>query len=141
DEEEDISSLARIDDITLTQNLDTDYSEILKGINERNRLTRNNERADFIFPLPNGRIVKRLSDFTSSAAKRDMQQYIQAQEEHSELEKKLTDLRKQYHNSAAKKGASAALKNQILDLEKKREWQSERLKKMRNTIISAETKQ
>ena len=65
-----------------------------------------------------------------------MQQYLEAQKENSELERKLTALRKQYH-----KGATAALRNQILDIEKKLEWQADRLKKMRNNIISAETKQ
>lgn len=141
EEEDDIISLARLSDISVAQNPGTDYASILKGIDQRNRASMKNEGADFIFPLPGGKIAKRMSDFTSAAAKRNMQQYIEAQKEHSELEKKLSDLRKQYHASDKNKGTATALKNQILDLESKRDWQVDRLKKMRNTIISAETKQ
>lgn len=141
DEEDDIVSLARIDDITLTQNPDTDYSDILKGIDARNRMKKQSDGSDFIFPMPKGKIARKLSDFKTAEAKRNMQQYLQALDEHAELERKLNDLRKQYHNSDSKRVASAALRNQIVDLEAKREWQSDRLKKMRNAIISAETKQ
>lgn len=141
DEEEDIVSLARIDDIKATQNPSTDYSRILKEIDVRYNQNKKKPDADFIFPMPGGRIATRLSDFTTSAAKRNMQQYLQASQEHAALEKKLSDLRKQYHQTDKKKGSATALKNQILELEKQREWQSERLKKMRNTIISSEIKQ
>ena len=136
DEEEDIISLATLSDITIAQNPETDYASILKGIDERNKVTVQTTQSDFVFPLPGGRIARHISDFSSANAKRSMQQYLEAQKENSELERKLTALRKQYH-----KGATAALKNQILDMEKKRDWQAERLKKMRNNIISAETKQ
>ncbi len=70
-----------------------------------------------------------------------MQQYLQALEEHEAFQKKLTELRKQYHNTDKKKNSAEALKSQILDLEKQVAWQSDRLKKMRNTIISAEIKE
>lgn len=141
DEEDNIISLARIDDITLTQNPDTDYKRIMKEIDMRNNQAKKNVGSDFLFPLPGGKIAKNLSDFKSSNAKRNMQQYLQAVQEHDALEKKLSDLRKQYHKTDKKKGSSIALKNQILELEKQREWQRDRLKKMRNTIISAEVKE
>lgn len=141
DEEEDIISLARIDDISVTQDPTTDYSQILKEIDLRSRQNDESTHTDFIFPLPNGRLAKKLSDFTSSSAKRNMQQYLQALDEHESFQKKLTELRKKYHNTDKKKNSAEALKNQILDLEKQIEWQSDRLKKMRNTIISAEIKE
>lgn len=140
DEEDDIVSLARVSDISITQNPDTDYAAILKEIDARHRVKNNDAEADFIFPLPNGKVAKRLSDFTNSASKRNMQQYLEAVKEHDALESKLSELRKQYHKADKKKGTATALKNQILDLESKRDWQSDRLKKMRNTIISAEMK-
>lgn len=141
DDEEDIISLARIDDIRVTQNPETDYTQILKGIDVRNRQNKANASADFIFHMPGGKVAKRLSDFTSTAAKRSMQQYLQALDEHKNLEQKLTQLRKKYHQTDKKKSSATALSNQIMDLEKQREWQSERLKKMRNSIITAELKQ
>lgn len=141
DDEEDIISLARIDDIRVTQNPETNYAQILKGIDVRNRQNKANASADFIFHMPGGKVAKRLSDFTSTAAKRSMQQYLQALDEHKNLEQKLTQLRKKYHQTDKKKSSATALSNQIMDLEKQREWQSERLKKMRNSIITAELKQ
>lgn len=137
DEEDDIVSLARIDDITATQNPETDYSKILKGIDTRYRGNKSNAETDFIFYLP-GKVARKLSDFNSAAAKRNMQQYLQALQDHATLENQLSELRKRYHQTDKKKGSATALKNQILELEHTREWQAERLKKMRNTIITAE---
>ncbi len=139
EDEEDIVALARVEDISVTQNPDTDYSKILRDIDSRYIQTKATAASDFIFPMQGGRVAKRLSDFRSAAAKRNMQQYLQALDEHNALEKKLTELRKQYHKTDKKKGSATALKNQILELEKQRDWQSDRLKKMRNTIITAET--
>ncbi len=140
DEEDDIISLARVNDISITQNPDTDYSKILKDIDKRNAQNKLSSEPEFIFPMEGGRIAKSFSDFRSNAAKRSMQQYLQAIEEHADLEKKLTNLRMKYYNTDKKKSSATALKNQILELEKQIDWQSDRLKKMRNTIIKAEQK-
>lgn len=140
EEEDDIISLARVSDIGLTQNPDTDYASIIKGIDERNRARRESSKVDFIFPLPEGKKATRLSDFSNAMAKRNMQQYLDALKESSDLENKLIGLRKKYHATDSKSGASTALKNQILDLEAKRDVLSGRLKTMRNAVISAETK-
>lgn len=141
DDEDDIISLARVDDISITQDPTTDYARIKKNIELRSRQNNESTKADFIFPMRKGRVAKRLSDFKSPVAKRNMQQYLQALEEHADLEKRLSEIRKQYHNTDKKKSSAVALKNEILDLEKQREWQIDRLKKMRNTIISAEVKE
>ena len=85
--------------------------------------------------------MRRISDFKSNSARSNMQQYLQALEEHKALENKLSDLRKRYHQTDKKKGSATSLKNQILELEKQRDWQNERLLKMRNAIITAETKE
>ena len=141
DEEDDIVSLARVDDISVTQNPDTDYAKILKGIDERSRGTKQARSSDFIFPMPGGRVARRLSDFSDAGAKRGMQQYLQALEEYEQLEGKLTQLRKKYHSTDRKKGSSTALSHQILELEKKRDELKESLKQIRNSVISSETKQ
>ncbi len=137
DEEDDIVSLARIDDISVTQDPDTDYAQILKDIDARYRKNQRNSETEFIFYMP-GKVARKLSDFNSTAAKRNMQQYLQALQEHTALESQLSELRRRYHQTDKKKGSATALKNQILEIEQKREWQSDRLKKMRNTIIAAE---
>lgn len=138
DDEEDIISLARVDDITLTQNPDADYKAILKGIDERSMVLKNNSHSDFIFPMPGGRVVRNFNDFLNKDSRRDMQNYLKATEENAQLDKKLLELRKKYH--ASSNGASSNLRSQILELEKKREEMSEQLKQMRNNIISLETK-
>lgn len=140
DEEEDIISLARIDEIKITQDPSTDYSAILKGIDERNRTEKKEEGPSFLFPMPGGKMARQISDFKSSNARMEVQQYLKALDEHQSLEKKLSDLRKQYHRSNRNKGTATALKNQILDLEKQLELQKDKLKNMRNSIIIAETK-
>ncbi len=140
DEEDDIIALAKVEDINITQNPESDYSSILKGIDDRNRAVKNKDVIDFIFPMPRGKVAKRLSDFSDASAKRNMQQYLMAVEQEAELERKLTDLRKKYHVTDRKKGSSTALKNQILELEKKRDFERDKLKQLRNTIITEETK-
>lgn len=140
DEEDDIISLARVDDISITQDSSTDYARILKEIDNRSRQAKVSDTADFIFPLPEGKIARRLSDFSSPSARRNMQQYLQAQSDYNALLNKLSGLRKKYHNTEKRKGSSTALRNQILDLEVKVENQADMLKKMRNAIISAELK-
>ncbi len=136
EDEDDIIPLARVSDISLTQDPDTDYKAIQKGIQERSQEQKTSARPDFIFPLPGGRVARRLSDFSSKEARTEMQSYQKASEEKVQLDKKLTDLRKKYHNSAG-----ASLRGQILELEKKRDQMTQELKQMRNSIISLETKQ
>ncbi|MDE6553651.1 MAG: hypothetical protein K2K98_11955, partial [Muribaculaceae bacterium] len=140
EEEEDIVSLAKVEDITLTQDPETDYSAILKGIEERNRVVKRNDGYDFIFPMPQGRVAKRLSDFSDPTAKRDMQKYLHSVELYADLERILTDLRKKYHMASRRHGSVEAIKNQIIELEQKRVDMSEELKQLRNSIISLETK-
>ncbi len=140
DEEEDIISLARVDDISATQDHAIDYSEILKEIDNRSRHTQTTDAPDFIFPLPEGRVAKKLSDFSSPSARRSMQQYLQAVSEYQNAIDLLSELRKQYNNANKKTGIQPSLKTKILELESKVENQTALLKKMRNAIITAESK-
>ncbi|MDE7350159.1 MAG: hypothetical protein K2N25_03760, partial [Muribaculaceae bacterium] len=140
EEEDDIISLARVDDITVTQNPETDYKAILKEIDERNRILKKNSDADFIFPMPEGHVARRLSDFSNEDARREMRNFLKADEEMNKTERKLTELRKRFHADSHMKGASEDLKNQILEFEQKRETLSVNLKEMRNDIIKLETK-
>lgn len=140
DEEDNIVSLARIDDISITQDPATDYVTILKDIDRRAKQVRSSDTPDFIFPMAGGRVAKWMSDFHSSSAKSDMKQYLKALAEHEQLESKLSELRRQYHK-AGKNSRTKSIADQILDIESKLDWQVDRLKKMRNTIISAEIKQ
>ncbi len=140
DEEDDIIALARVDDISITQNPDKDYDSIMQEITQRSKVSTNDSEANVIFRLPGGKVIRQVSDLKSAAAKRNLSQYLSAKAEYDSNCQTLAALRKKYHNAKANKGASEALKNQILDLEKTLEWQRDKLKKMSNSVISAESK-
>lgn len=138
DEEEDMTALAKLEDITLAQTPGKDYSKVISAINSRHTADTSNEESEILFLLPGGKAIRNTSDLKSAGAKRNLPQYISAEHEFSANESKLRELRKKYHLASNGKGASQALKNQITDLEKKIDWQRDKLKKMRNGIISAE---
>lgn len=140
DEVEDIISLARIEDIGAMQDPATDYSKIIADIDRRASTVEKTPLVkSFFFPLPTGKVARTLADFRSNAARKNMAQYLEATAEHMSEITQLEDLRKRYHSTPRKSGASMALANQIRDLEKKLDWERERLKKMRNSIITAES--
>lgn len=140
DDEDDIMILASAGDISMTQNPAADYSAIKRQIANSSKAKVAEEKTDFIFVLPGGRVYTKLNDFSTATAKRLMQQYLSAEKEQSDDLNRLASLRRRYHDSGRGKGTIAAIDNQILDLEKKTELQREKLLKMRNSIITAEAK-
>lgn len=141
DEVDDLVSLAKLDVITLAQNPEKDYDKIITEINERGKYGADQiEDSEVLFRLPGGRTIRSLSDLLSTAAKRNLTQYLSAKAEYKSNQSHLTSLRKKYHAAKDRRGASQALKNQILDLEKKIDWQRDKLKKMQNAVIQAEMK-
>lgn len=141
DEVDDLVSLAKLDVITLTQNPEKDYDKIIAEINERGKSGEDQiEDSEVLFRLPGGRTVLNISDLHSTTAKRNLTQYLSAENEYKSNQAHLTSLRKKYHAAKDGRVASQALKNQILDLEKKIDWQRDKLKKMQNAVIQAEMK-
>lgn len=138
DDEEETIAFARLEDISITQNPETDYNSLIREIDRRFTTKQAGKSGDFIFPMEGGITAKKLSDFSSNTARRNMEQYLNAQKEFDELGKRLAELRRKYHETDRKKGSSTALKNQITELETKIDWQRTRLAKMRNNIIAAE---
>ena len=136
DEENDIVSLARLDDILVTQNPEKDYGAIMGEIDGRRSSSDSDDDSEIRFLMPGGRVVRQLSDLNSAAARRSLSQYLKAREEYESNCRLLTELRRKYHSSSNK--SSQSLTAQILDLEKKVDWQRDKLKKMRNSVISAE---
>lgn len=82
-----------------------------------------------------------MSDFSSPKAQRSFTQYLKAKEEHDGEIKMLNSLRMKYHDSGKNSASAKSLESRIKDLEGQIEWQREKLKKMRNAVISAETKE
>lgn len=140
EEEEDIVALARLDDISLAQKPDVDYSRIIKEIDKRNKSSEPDSSYDFSFSMPGGKVYHSLADFKSAKAKRSFSQYMSAMAEQNEELAKLRSLRIKYHAADKKSGVAVSLANQIMDLEKQTEAQRVILAKMRNSIITAELK-
>lgn len=87
---------------------------------------------DFIFPLPDGRVYTRWSDFSSPAARRLMENYVDAEADNRSDLEQLADLRADF-NPADKEAA-----RRILALEKKVRDASRLLTKISNQVITAE---
>lgn len=138
DEEDNIAALAKVEDITITQNPATDYSALMQEISERADMELSEEDAGINFPLPEGRLIRQVGDLKTAAARRNMALYLNAEAEYNSNLDKLRTLRMKYHQAREGKGASQAVINQIRDMEKNVDMQREKLKKMRNAIISAE---
>ena len=138
DEEPEIVSLARLSDISLTQDPSEDYVAIRKEIDARASVIKNRSTAEFLFPLPGGRVARSMDDFSKSTAKKSMRTYLNACDELAQLNRQLAEFRKRYHDTDRRKSSSVALKNEILALEKKREQQMDALKQLRNAVVSAE---
>lgn len=140
DEEDDIISLASASDIKITQNPETDYTNVKHRIAVASKPTPSKEKADFRFVMPGGRIYTKLAEFSSASARRLMQQYVAAEKEHVDDLESLAGLRKKYHDFGRANGSSGGIAAKIIDLEKKTQIQREKLQSMRNSIITAETK-
>ena len=139
DEVDDIVALALLDDITLSQNPSSDYASINEEIQSRAAAEAVAEKADFYFPLPGGRVITHMSGFRSASAKRNMAEYLKAKTALDVESKKLSDLRRKYHDDSRKKGASQSLISSIKELETKVAADKDNLKKLRNAVIAAET--
>ncbi len=87
---------------------------------------------DFIFPLPDGRVYTRWSDFSSPAARRLMENYVDAEADNRSDLEQLAALRAGF-NPADKEAA-----RRILALEKKVRDASRLLTKISNQVITAE---
>lgn len=141
DDEEDIVALAKVEDITLTQNPDTDYDKMMAEIIGRTQAEgAGDEDPGLNFRMPGNRLVREMSDLKSPTARRNLTVYLNAQEEYKSNLEKLSALRKKYNKDKAGRGVSQAVINQIKDLEKVVDTQRDKLKTMRNAVISAELK-
>lgn len=89
---------------------------------------------DFIFPMPDGRVYTRWSDFSSPAARRLMENYVDAEADNQSDLEQLAALRAGF-NPADKEAA-----RRILALEKKVRDASRLLTKISNQVITAELK-
>lgn len=129
----DLAERARI--ASLTSPLTATHSDLLKRIRKISRRTEHIDvTPDFVFALPDGRIYTRWSDFSSSEARRLMENYVDALAETDEDENRLLELRRTYRSGNPKIDA------RILSFENKLLKSRENLLKLSNMVIKAELK-
>ncbi len=130
----DIISLARLDDISVTQtDPDADYSELRAIARKSKSAGTKAKTSEFNFPVGSGKIYTRMSDFRSSEARGLMKQYLTSKHELDLLKSKLNGYRRQYALSP-----SSALSSQILEAEKELEQGQSVLNRLRGKVIDAE---
>lgn len=108
DATENLISFARLDDITATQNPESDYTPLLQSIEELRR-TETTDAPYITFTMPDGRVI---SDFPDRIAQRAAAQYTEDKIALERLREELSSLRRQY---AA--GRSERIASRIIDLE------------------------
>lgn len=131
DEEEDLVSLARIDDYRATWPEEEDFTELINTV--RNITVEKKRKADFYFPMSGGVIYTSLDDFRTSGGRTMMKKYLSAQKDLEQAENELSALRKKYAASH-----SSSLKEHIIKLETSTEKAREGLRKLRSEVYRAE---
>ncbi len=131
---ENLAALARLTDISLTQDENSDYSQILETIRSINP-DDGTPQEQFRLMLPGGTVYTRFDDFASQEAAEAMQQLLDTQEQLRQTLDRLGQMREQYHSHP-----SSELTRQILALEKETEQLYRRVRTLRSQAIRAEHK-
>ncbi|MDE6555826.1 MAG: hypothetical protein K2K55_02565 [Duncaniella sp.] len=136
-DKEGLTDLARLSSISLTRNPADDHRALLRRIaslqkGNSSRQVNRRKGPDFMLALPDGRIITRLSDFTSAIARKSMQEYLDADKAYQTSMQHLSSLRERY----AKGDRSVA--SEILQLEKRLEGTKTHLLELRNQVIDSE---
>lgn len=127
----DLASRARIASIRATWPAGADYSDMLSRIDRMD--SQNADLSpDFTLTLPDGRVYTRWSDFRSAEARRLMERYVDALEEHAADLRVLEDMR------ANLRRADTKASGRIRQLELKTKNAAATLKAMANQVIMAE---
>lgn len=138
-ENPDIISLAKLNDISLTQSEDESsrIEELRSIINDMPSAGLPQETShQFDFPVAAGRIYHDLSDFQSERASNLMTQWLNKSAKLTEMRQELSSLRSQYSLNRSDR----TLESRILTLEKKCETETSALNRLRGEIIQAESK-
>lgn len=127
-----LTDYARVASIKATQPKKADYSALRSRILTADEHKRTSAQTDFEFSLPNGRVLRRLSDFNSNMARTAMQQYLEAVKSFEALKSQLADLRTQYAQG------QTDLRQRILDMEREVETRRAELRTLSNQVVTLE---
>lgn len=139
-ENPDIISLARLDDISITQD-DADSGKIESLRQAVARIepadtTPQTVSGSFCFPVAAGKVYHNLGDFRSDRAATLMGQWLERSDDFIKMRQQLSDLRKKVADGES----GNATRRQILELENRCEKERAALNRLRGEIIRAESK-
>lgn len=126
-----LADLASLHSIRDTWPEDADFSDIRKALDSITR-NRNRGSAQFKFALPDGRVLTRYSQFTSTHAADMMRQYVSLSKSTDEARARLEALRLQYGNG------DRSVSQEILSMEKDLDEAETQLRRVANDIIRSE---
>ena len=133
--DENLLSLARLDNIALTQNTDTDYKSLLQERLPAEIKTDTDGNVAILLDLGNGKVYTSLSDFHSNAARAEMIKLLAAQ---LELDKHIASEEKMRDTYRTNPGESIA--GRILESERQTDAMRKKIQTLRNRTVRLETK-
>ncbi len=129
----DLTSYARVASIAATLEPGADHSRLLRRIASADFGASDSRTADeFAFALPDGRIVRRVSDLRSNLARNAMTEYRKALADHEATVRKLQSLRAEYA------GGNRSVADEIMRLEAASERDRALLLDLSNSVVNAE---
>lgn len=133
--DENLLSLARLDDISLTRNPETDYKTLLQERMPAEIKTDTEGNVAILLDLGNGKVYTSLNDFHSNAARAEMIKLLAAQ---LELDKHIAAEEKMRETYRTKPGESIA--GRILESERQTDTMRKKIQTLRNRTVRLETK-
>ena len=132
----DLLDLARLSDISMTQDPETDYAPLRRSLMNVSQ-GRPRKPVDFHFYMPGRGMLTSFGDLRSAEGRRLMKEYMAAEKELSENSAELRDLRRRYREAVGA-GGRQALSSDIRRLENSRTELRNAVKSLRNRVIEAE---
>lgn len=133
-EDVNLASRARLDNISATWREDTDRGGILERLNSLGT-TDGGGKVEFVFYLPDGRVLTRYDEFSNDMAAQTMERYVVASDRFKATESELRALREAYGRG------DRSVESRIWELERRIENERLAVKRLANEVIKAETRQ
>lgn len=122
---------ARLTSIRSTWENGTDYSGLLTKVASIIP-SKSSDKPQFVFPMPDGRTITRLDQFSNDRAREVMQRYLSIKRDIEQTDSELAELRTQYA------GGDTSVASDILTREKQIKELRGRLTRTANDVIKAE---
>ncbi|MCI9172237.1 hypothetical protein [uncultured Duncaniella sp.] len=127
-----LADYAKVNSIADTWVDGVDYETLRNWIDKSSDARRTVASSDFDFALPDGRVVHRLSDFSSAMARTAMQNYLKEQKAIAEMQESLSQLRDRYAHG------EKSVAREILRMEHDLEARKADLKHLSNQVVNSE---